>query len=181
MDYYNEDYLAHFGIKGMKWGVRRYQNPDGSLTPKGAKRYAKKDAKEYARAKMFYGEGAGTRRKHINATVNQRSKDPEYKKAFDEALSKQDMSKHAAKAKRERKVRDAGKATAKTGRGVVNALTGHPERLGAGMLAAYTGYQVAHRTGFDKFVAKKTKDMANTASAEYGKWKVKQLLKRSLK
>lgn len=32
-------YLAHHGIKGMKWGVRRYQNPDGSLTTEGMKRY----------------------------------------------------------------------------------------------------------------------------------------------
>lgn len=32
-------YLAHHGIKGQKWGVRRYQNPDGSLTPEGIKRY----------------------------------------------------------------------------------------------------------------------------------------------
>lgn len=31
--------LSHFGIKGMKWGVRRYQNPDGSLTPEGKARY----------------------------------------------------------------------------------------------------------------------------------------------
>lgn len=31
--------LTHWGIKGMKWGVRRYQNKDGTLTPKGKQRY----------------------------------------------------------------------------------------------------------------------------------------------
>ena len=31
--------LYHSGIKGQRWGVRRYQNPDGSLTPEGRKRY----------------------------------------------------------------------------------------------------------------------------------------------
>lgn len=31
--------LAHWGVKGMKWGVRRYQNSDGTLTPAGKKRY----------------------------------------------------------------------------------------------------------------------------------------------
>jgi hypothetical protein len=31
--------LYHYGTKGMKWGVRRYQNSDGSLTPAGKKRY----------------------------------------------------------------------------------------------------------------------------------------------
>lgn len=31
--------LAHWGIKGMRWGVRRYQNRDGSLTKAGRKRY----------------------------------------------------------------------------------------------------------------------------------------------
>ena len=30
--------LKHYGVKGMHWGVRRYQNPDGSLTPEGKKR-----------------------------------------------------------------------------------------------------------------------------------------------
>lgn len=35
-----ESELQHWGVKGMKWGVRRYQNKDGSLTPAGRKRYS---------------------------------------------------------------------------------------------------------------------------------------------
>lgn len=37
--------LYHWGIKGMKLGIRRYQNPDGSLTPAGRKRLEKADYK----------------------------------------------------------------------------------------------------------------------------------------
>ena len=33
------DYLSHYGVKGMKWGIRRYQNKDGTLTSEGKKHY----------------------------------------------------------------------------------------------------------------------------------------------
>ena len=49
----NNLYLAHHGILGQKWGVRRYQNFDGSYTKKGLERYGKSRAK-YEESKKAY-------------------------------------------------------------------------------------------------------------------------------
>lgn len=38
--------LSHSGIKGMKWGIRRYQNPDGTLTEEGKRRYRRQEARQ---------------------------------------------------------------------------------------------------------------------------------------
>ena len=40
-DNWEGQHLAHFGTKGMRWGQRRFQNPDGSLTTLGKERYGK--------------------------------------------------------------------------------------------------------------------------------------------
>ena len=45
-DYRN--YIAHFGVKGMKWGVRRYQNANGSYTSAGKRRYGVGDGQSYS-------------------------------------------------------------------------------------------------------------------------------------
>ena len=45
--------LMHWGVPGMKWGVRRYQNKDGTLTPAGKKRYDKEMEKAKAEAKVL--------------------------------------------------------------------------------------------------------------------------------
>lgn len=53
----NDKILVHHGIKGQRWGVRRYQNDDGSLTDAGRKRYATEEAKsEYQMAKSEYNK-----------------------------------------------------------------------------------------------------------------------------
>ena len=45
----NEQILIHHGIKGMKWGIRRYQNPDGTLTAEGRKKYGVETVRETKR------------------------------------------------------------------------------------------------------------------------------------
>ena len=50
--YLDEDELYHHGIKGMKWGVRRFQRKDGSLTSAGKKRYLDDPSVKSAKAKM---------------------------------------------------------------------------------------------------------------------------------
>ncbi len=97
--------LSHFGIKGQKWGIRRYQNPDGTLTPAGKARYgtdtermAAKDAQRHSDAKAAYGEGAGVRRKLLDKELNQKKKNKEYAKAYDEAYKHVDVAKSLKRA-----------------------------------------------------------------------------------
>lgn len=50
------NYLQHHGIKGQRWGVRRYQNPDGTLTEEGKKRYSEYETKLNDEAREYTKE-----------------------------------------------------------------------------------------------------------------------------
>lgn len=50
-----QNYIVHSGIKGQKWGIRRYQNEDGSLTPEGKERY--RDVKKIYKSGMKTARG----------------------------------------------------------------------------------------------------------------------------
>lgn len=67
-----DETMKHHGVKGMHWGIRRYQNPDGSWKPEGKKRYKaelSKDRENFQKERndaIRYREGAKLASKHIN-------------------------------------------------------------------------------------------------------------------
>ena len=133
-----EDFLVHFGVKGMHWGIRKDRGSSGAASPK-VDRDAAKDAKEFARAQMFYGEGAGTRRKLINKSVEyKRNTVPGYKQAFDKHFASQDMSRHATKAVNERSRTDKKTSVKRGAKYVARRITGE-----MGSAAAFTALAIA--------------------------------------
>lgn len=72
-NFINETELYHWGIKGMKWGVRRYQNSDGSLTAAGRKRYTDKDGNLNAAGKKKFGNSVKTKTESEAETPKRKS------------------------------------------------------------------------------------------------------------
>lgn len=175
------DALAHFGKKGMHWGVRTGDYPGAS---KATNKAARKDAEEHVRAKMFYGEGAGTRRKLIKAQVEAKSKkDPSYKAAFEHHVANQDTGKHADKARKERKRKDVAKGAGKTTRGIKNMLVGNPQNASTTAAILVTAGLAAHKSGVDKVVAdtakRKVSDVKSSSRARKDKKVVDDMFKNA--
>ena len=72
----NGTYLMHYGVLGQKWGTRRYQNPDGSLTPEGREHYGlgvtNGEVQKYSgkHAKFDYRKEAKKLRRNLKRQVN---------------------------------------------------------------------------------------------------------------
>lgn len=90
----NETYLSHHGILGMKWGIRRFQNEDGSLTSAGRRRYdydIDASKKKYELYKEQYKKYGGTRNKtYMNLAKDEYKNDKIRQKLSEE----KNLSKH---------------------------------------------------------------------------------------
>lgn len=80
-----EKKLKHSGILGMKWGIRRYQNPDGTLTSAGKARYSQKtgeelDARDMSDDELVSATNRLNRERNYNFASGKQSKNPGYKK-----------------------------------------------------------------------------------------------------
>lgn len=112
------------------------------------KREAVKDADEFARAKMFFGEGAGVRRRLIQQTVQFKMANiPGYDEAFQRELAKQDFAKISRSVRRERRFIDAKEAVNKNGRA---AVRGDYRSMSFPILLVIGAGYVAHELGADK-------------------------------
>ena len=163
----NSDELYHFGTKGMRWGVRKYQNSDGSLTPAGLKRYSDSDVSKakanYKSAKKEYNKSFN---KAYNRAISGYSPIKKHRQANDERWKKvaQDAEKLRS-AKSEYK--SAKKAYKQTDEYKAERAERHKKALKVGAavagtaLAAYGTYKVA------KYVKDKRSSAAMKKAQQY--------------
>ena len=69
-----DNYLYHHGILGQKWGIRRFQNPDGTRTKAGQNRYYNNKLVEKVRQRSYRRELRRARRLQNNADIDYQQK-----------------------------------------------------------------------------------------------------------
>lgn len=154
--------LLHWGIKGMKWGVRRYQNKDGTLTPAGRKRYNEEMAKLKSEEKVLKNKEA-TRKKLAKLDAKRAELEKRKKSGDDDSDSKSE--KKTAGSSKRKSIKDM------TDEELMTAINR------ARMEDTYRSLRPQEVSAGKKLASKLLNDMIVPAAANAGK----QFLENSLK
>lgn len=131
---------------------------------KNVSKMAKQDAYDWARAEMFFGEGAGIRRKHLSAQISDKVQSiPGYEQQFEKFYAMQNMAEHAIAAAKERQKIDR---LAKAGKNIRALKSGNLHNLSTGVFIAVGVAYVAHTTGYDKKIEAEAKKLYAKAKVE---------------
>lgn len=162
------DELYHHGIKGMKWGVRRFQNSDGSLTPAGEKRY-------YGKANAIQRD-IDSFKPVRNGIKTKRGKTVLTKQDIDDTVRALESVRDKARAKGDaRRKKDYAKLIASTKNDPEfkkKTETAKKVAIGAAVvagvaLAAYGGYKLSKSEKFNTAIANKYLKKADKSISDY--------------
>lgn len=135
------------------------------MKQKVMQKLAQTDAERWAAAEMFYGEGAGNRRKLLNAELESKFEStPGFFEAFNAAYENLDMNKFAERAIKERKAIDRAAKASQNMRAIKN---GNMRGLSTGVFIIAGAAYVAHATGYDKKIEAEAKKLWKQAKVEY--------------
>ena len=123
--------LQHAGIKGMKWGIRRFQNPDGTLTAEGKKRY-----------------GDGSSEKKSSGTTRKRTSV--------KSMSDEELNRRIKRLEAEKRYRDLSAKDVKTGKSYLETTADTFTKIGSIAEGATKAYKFLTTVGLIK-VAEKAK------------------------
>lgn len=157
-----EDYLMHHGVEGQKWGRRRWQNEDGSLTPAGREHYGYKgnryDRYENKVRSEIEGRSEATyseRKKYNSGLTKNENKRRVASQVIEDQLRKREVANAAI---------SAGTVAAYVGGAIATALTGSPAIFGVtlGSLAGGSAVSVGKH-----FVDRKKDIRLNDIAIDY--------------
>lgn len=125
---------------------------------------AQEDAYKYAFAELFFGEGAGIRRRLVNAEVTEKMFSIDgYEDAFNRAYNMLDKTKIAESAVKYRKSLDRAH---KAGKNLRAIRSGNLQNLSTGVFVVIGAAYVAHVTGYDKKIEAEAKKLYKKARIE---------------